>query len=265
MFITVRIVLVMVTCVAKWYCYSLLITAIVYLRGYSYVYRFIKLVIVILFITGIILALTTCVARFWTLLLKMPPKRRCASQPPGGRAAKAPRRPAQRTTDTPVRGRRRSASATATVTRPEDTSVDTTADAIANAVLLRLEQSGRLLPASSPEVEVPVIPTPPPLSETTSSRSGVPIDDSDPEHFLDELLRGELPTQLPAHSIITRPLGSHISPTLRQTIIAGKYVNLSLLLQDDGLGDQYRQQVTLQLTPGQNAPHLAVVKPTHNK
>ncbi len=54
MFITVIIVLVMVTCVAKWYCYSLLITAIVYLRGYSYVYRFIKLVIVILFITGII-------------------------------------------------------------------------------------------------------------------------------------------------------------------------------------------------------------------
>ena len=212
------------------------------------------------------MALTTCVARFWTLpLLKMPPKRRGASQPPGGRAAKAPRRPAQRTTDTPVRGRRRSASATATVTRPEDTSVDTTADAIANAVLLRLEQSGRLLPVRSPEVEVPAISTPPPLS-ATSSRSGVARDDSDPEHFLDQLLGGELPTQLPGYSIITRPLGSHISPTLRQNIIAGKYVNLSLLLQDDGLGDQHdHQQVTLQVTPGENTPHLAVVKPTHTK
>ena len=77
----------------------------------------------------------------------------------------------------------------------------------------------------------------------------------DPEHSLNELRGGELPTQLPGYSIITRPLGSHISPNLRQNSIAGKYVHLSLLLQDDGLRDQHHQKVTLQVTPGQQPAH----------
>ena len=132
---------VLVNCVVKCCCCSRLLTAIAYqgLSGFTVIrcYQVLPFQYAanntcdLVYHRDDLLALTTCVARFWTLRLKMSPKRRGASQPPNGRAAKITRRTQQRTTDTPVRGRRRSATATATATRPGDKSADTTADAIA--------------------------------------------------------------------------------------------------------------------------------------
>ena len=172
----------------------------------------------------------------------MPPEKRGPSQTLRGRSAKS----LKVQTSVPDADVRASATATSASRRPVATSsrvtsspsvtvthlhssADRTADAIAAAVISRIEQSGRLLPAAPPLVEQPTNYTSEP-SSTPLQQNILQEDDLDasenPGELLDGLLGVEMPTQLPGYSLINRPLGGHLSAVMRRKICAGKFVHL---------------------------------------
>ncbi|KAI0217718.1 hypothetical protein LSAT2_030536 [Lamellibrachia satsuma] len=136
--------------------------------------------------------------------------------------------------------------------------VDATADAIAAAVMQRLEQSGRLLPAPNDPMQ--------PAPSTSLSAVDTMSDTDGPDTIISDLLGGELSAPPSTYNVVNRPLGANLSDTLKNRIRRGDYVNLQHLLTDDGdFDEQQHQRMTLEVRSIGQEETLSVVKPNHTK
>ena len=136
--------------------------------------------------------------------------------------------------------------------------VDATADAIAAAVMKRLEQSGRLLPALNDLMQ--------PAPSTSLSAVDTMSDTDGPDTIISDLLGGELSAPPSTYNVVNRPLRANLSDTLKNRIRRGDYVNLQHLLTDDGdFDEQQHQRMTLEVRSIGQEEALSVVKPNHTK
>ena len=136
--------------------------------------------------------------------------------------------------------------------------VDATADAIAAAVMQRLVQSGRLLPAPNDPMQ--------PAPSTSLSAVDTMSDTDGPDTIISDLLGGELSAPPSTYNVVNRPLGANLSDTLKKRIRRGDYVNLQHLLSDDGdFDEQQHQRMTLEVRSIGQEETLSVVKPNHTK
>ena len=176
-------------------------------------------------------------------MLQMPPKKRVATRSLSRtRASKKPtagRPPVPATEQVPA-------------------AVDATADAIAAAVMQRLEQSGRLLPAPNDPMQ--------PAPSTSLSAVDTMSDTDGPDTIISDLLGGELSAPPSTYNVVNRPLGANLSDTLKNRIRRGDYVNLQHLLTDDGdFDEQQHQRMTLEVRSIGQEETLSVVKPNHTR
>ena len=176
-------------------------------------------------------------------MLQMPPKKRVATRSLSRtRASKKP------TADRPP----------VPAVEQVPAAVDATADAIAAAVMQRLEQSGRLLPAHNDPMQ--------PAPNTSLSAVDTMSDTDGPDIIISDLLGGELSAPPSTYNVVNRPLGANLSDTLKNRIRRGDYVNLQHLLTDDGdFDEQQHQRMTLEVRSIGQEETLSVVKPNHTK
>ena len=176
-------------------------------------------------------------------MLQMPPKKRVATRSLSRtRASKKP------TADRPP----------VPAIEQVPAAVDATADAIAAAVMQRLEQSGRLLPAPNDPMQ--------PAPSTSLSAVDTMSDTDGPDTIISDLLGGELSAPPSTYNVVNRPLGANLSDTLKNRIRRGDYVNLQHLLTDDGdFDEQQHQRMTLEVRSIGQEETLSVVKPNHTK
>ena len=136
--------------------------------------------------------------------------------------------------------------------------VGATADAIAVAVMQRLEQSGRLLPAPIDPMQT--------APSTSLSAVDTMSDTDGPDTIISDLLGGELSAPPSTYNVVNRPLGANLSDTLKNRIRRGDYVNIQHLLTDDGdFDEQQHQRMTLEVRSIGQEETLSVVKPNHTK